>query len=80
MEQRRLQIRKSGFGFFGFQIQRIIFEKGFPGSKIRIWIHGKERQIRFKIENLFLDSPKGAHPKKEHCEFTAVTNRPFSLT
>ena len=63
MEQRRLQIRKSGFGFFGFQIQRILFEKGFPRSKIRIWIHGKERQIRFKIENLFLDSPKGTHPQ-----------------
>ena len=50
MEQRR----------FGFQ--RILFEKGFPRSKIRIWIHGKERQIRFKIENLFLDSPKGTRP------------------
>ena len=74
MEQRRLQIRKSEFGFFGFQIQRIIFEKGFPRSKIRIWNHGKQRQIRFKIEHLFLDSPKGAHPKNKHCEITAVTN------
>ena len=62
MEQRRSQIRKSGFGFFGFQIQRILFEKGFTRSKIRIWSCTKEREIHFKIENPFLDSPKGTHP------------------
>ena len=62
MEQRRSQIRKSGFGFFGFQIQPILFEKGFTRSKIRIWICTKEREIHFKIENPFLDSPKGTHP------------------
>ena len=47
--QRRSQIRKSGFGFFGFQIQRILFEKGFTRSKIRIWICTKEREIHFNI-------------------------------
>ena len=39
----------------------IFFQKGFTRSKIRIWICRKEREIRFKIENPFLDSPKGTH-------------------
>ena len=38
MEQRRSLIRLSGFGFFGFQIQWILFQNGFIRSKIRIWI------------------------------------------
>ena len=42
MEQRRSLIRlQSGFGFFGFQIQWILFQKGFIRSKIRFWIHRK---------------------------------------
>ena len=42
MEQRRPLIRlRSGFGFFGFQIQWILFQKGFIRSKIRFWIHRK---------------------------------------
>ena len=42
MEQRRSRIRlQSGFGFFGFQIQWILFQKGFIRSKIRFWIHRK---------------------------------------
>ena len=48
MEQRRSQIRKSGFGFFGFQIQRILFEKGFTRSKIRFWIRRKEHTLDFE--------------------------------
>ena len=47
MEKRRLLIHQSGFGFFGFQIQWILFQKGFTGSKIRIWFCRKEREIRF---------------------------------
>ena len=39
----------------------IFFQKGFTRSKIRIWICRKESEIRFKIENPFLDSPKGTH-------------------
>ena len=80
MEQCRLQIQKSGFGFFGFQIQRILFENGFPSSKIRVWIHGKERQIRFKIENLFLDSPKGTHPQLQSAfQLSNESNFTFAL-
>ena len=57
MKQHRSQIRKSVFGFFGFQIQRILFESGFgfarrnAKSKIRFWIRRKEHTLNLAWRN-----------------------------
>ena len=56
MEQRRSQIRKSRFRFFGFQIQRTFLKKDSPDQNPDLDLH-KERGIRFKIENPFLYTP-----------------------
>ena len=66
MEQRITKFRKSEFGFFVFQIQRIRF-------LIRIhqienlefdFAERNTKSVSFKMESLFLNSPKGTHPSK----------------
>ena len=45
-----------------FKSSESFLKKDSPDQKLRIWICTKEPEIHFKIENPFLDSPKGTHP------------------
>ena len=52
-------------------------QKGFTRPDIRIWIYRKVREIRFKIENLFLDQTSYLHTWKDHRCYGYITNRAF---